>query len=468
MRGADIASDHQLVRSKIKLKLKRKQKNKAIRKKFDIIKLQQPAIKAEFSLKLRNKYEILQDYDETGDEEVEKQWQDFEDAYKETAQEVLGYKKKGQKPWISKESWELVLGWNSWNEARCVAAERTRWRRFTSALWATGPEEDRDLSPTIARLVAMPSKLPASTPNWSTITLSAQGTASTQAASVTSIDTASTQAVSVTSIDRNKTLMPCPPLPPNLVGRKPVRIQNVPLKKLEESHPEVLPGGQWRPLGCISRHRVAIIIPYRDREEHLRIFLNHMHPFLQKQQLDYGIYIVEQAPRSKFNRAMLMNIGFTEASKLYDYQCYIFHDVDLLPEDDRNIYSCPEQPRHMSAAVNTMKYRLPYAAIFGGVAALKKEHFQLVNGFSNQFFGWGGEDDDLYNRIHHHHLQLIRYPLDIAKYTMMRHVKNVPSPQRFKYLYTGAKRFNVDGLNSLKNKYKDLKTATLSTREPTT
>ena len=78
MRGADIASDHQLVQSKIKLKLKRKQK--AIRKKFYIIKLQQPAIKAQFSLKLRNKYDILQDYDETNDEEVEKQWQDFEDA----------------------------------------------------------------------------------------------------------------------------------------------------------------------------------------------------------------------------------------------------------------------------------------------------------------------------------------------------------------------------------------------------
>ena len=78
-----------------------------------------------------------------------------------------------------------------------------------------------------------------------------------------------------------------------------MRIQNVPLKKLEESHPEVLPGGQWRPLGCISRHRVAIIIPYRDREEHLRIFLNHMHPFLQKQQLDYSIYIVEQVSNTQ-------------------------------------------------------------------------------------------------------------------------------------------------------------------------
>ena len=41
-------------------------------------------------------------------------------------------------------------------------------------------------------------------------------TASTQAASVTLIDTASTQALSVTSVDRNKTLVPCPPLPPNL------------------------------------------------------------------------------------------------------------------------------------------------------------------------------------------------------------------------------------------------------------
>ena len=88
--------------------MKRKQKNKAIRNKFYIIKLQQPAIKAQFSLKLRNKYDILQDYDETDDKEVEKQWQDFEGAYKETAQEVLGYKTKGRKPWISKESWELV------------------------------------------------------------------------------------------------------------------------------------------------------------------------------------------------------------------------------------------------------------------------------------------------------------------------------------------------------------------------
>jgi N-terminal domain of galactosyltransferase len=43
-------------------------------------------------------------------------------------------------------------------------------------------------------------------------------------------------------------------------------------------------------------------------------------------------------------------------------------------------------------------YRLPYTKLFGGVEAFKTEHFEQVNGFSNLFFGWGGEDDDLYQR----------------------------------------------------------------------
>ena len=38
----------------------------------------------------------------------------------------------------------------------------------------------------------------------------------------------------------------------------------------------------------------------------------------------------------------------------------VFHDVDLLPEDDRNLYSCPDQPRHMSVAVDKFQYKLPY------------------------------------------------------------------------------------------------------------
>jgi predicted glycosyltransferase involved in capsule biosynthesis len=43
--------------------------------------------------------------------------------------------------------------------------------------------------------------------------------------------------------------------------------------------------------------------------------------------------------------------------------------------------------------------RLPYASLFGGAGAFKKKDFEEVNGFSNKFWGWGGEDDDLYQRL---------------------------------------------------------------------
>ena len=90
-----------------------------------------------------------------------------------------------------------------------------------------------------------------------------------------------------------------------------------------------------------------------------------------------------------------MNIGFLESLKMSKnmWDCFVFHDIDLLPEDRRNIYSCPEYPKHMSSAVSKFDYKLPYNSLFGGVTALRTEHMRLANGFPNSFFGWGGEDD---------------------------------------------------------------------------
>ena len=64
--------------------------------------------------------------------------------------------------------------------------------------------------------------------------------------------------------------------------------------ELESDLPELQPGGRWSPPDCKTRHRVAIIVPYRDRDSHLRMFLKHMHPMLERQQLEYGIFIIEQ------------------------------------------------------------------------------------------------------------------------------------------------------------------------------
>ena len=39
---------------------------------------------------------------------------------------------------------------------------------------------------------------------------------------------------------------------------------------------------------------MAILIPYRNRDRELRVLLHHLHPILQRQQLSYGIFVIEQ------------------------------------------------------------------------------------------------------------------------------------------------------------------------------
>lgn len=134
-----------------------------------------------------------------------------------------------------------------------------------------------------------------------------------------------------------------------------------------------------RASGCRSAFQTAIIVPYRNRSEHLDLFLQHMHSILPQQNINYSIYVVEQDEKHGFNRGKLFNIGYKEALRDADYCCFIFHDVDLLPENPRNLYACSTEPRHMCVALDTYRYVVPYADIFGGVVAMQKDHFLKVS-----------------------------------------------------------------------------------------
>ncbi|KAF7236490.1 Beta-1,4-galactosyltransferase 1 [Varanus komodoensis] len=197
----------------------------------------------------------------------------------------------------------------------------------------------------------------------------------------------------------NKAIMSCFLLLFHPVGALHVEFsQPVNLKTVEANNPEVRDGGRYTPKDCKALQKVAIIIPFRKRDEHLKYWLYYLHPILQRQQLDYGVYVINQDGEATFNRAKLLNVGFTEALKEYDYDCFVFSDVDLIPMDDRNTYKCYSQPRHLSVSMDKFGFRLPYNQYFGGVSALSKEQFQKINGFPNNYWGWGGEDDDIYNR----------------------------------------------------------------------
>ncbi|XP_076335294.1 beta-1,4-N-acetylgalactosaminyltransferase bre-4-like isoform X3 [Tachypleus tridentatus] len=216
--------------------------------------------------------------------------------------------------------------------------------------------------------------------------------------------------------------------------------------------PQLRLGGAWSPHTCKSRHHVAVIIPFRDREEHLLVLLRYLHPLLQRQLLDYRIFVVEQYGNETFNKGVLMNAGVRESLKEAAYHCFVFHDVDMIPEDDRNMYSCPQFPRHLSVAVNKFNYTLPYSYLVGGVFAIKTDQVIDVNGYSNLYWGWGGEDDDIAYRLRKQKLNIIRPPQSIARYSMIKHTHRPESPNviRSALLRMAQRRLTRDGLNTAK------------------
>ncbi|KAI2668707.1 Beta-1,4-galactosyltransferase 1 [Labeo rohita] len=219
----------------------------------------------------------------------------------------------------------------------------------------------------------------------------------------------------------------CPETSPLLVG--PMRVEfsePVSLDMVRKDNPQLMMGGRYKPNDCVALQKVAIIIPFRNRGEHLKYWLHYLHPLLQRQQLDYGIYIIQQDGEWTFNRAKLLNVGYVEALKVYDYDCFIFSDVDIIPMDDRNTYKCSNQPRHLSVSMDKFGFKL----VFRGMT-------------------------------------ISRPSGDIGKCRMIRHSrdkKNEPNPQRFKRIAHTRQTMKTDGVKSLSYKVVDIEKDQLYTK----
>ncbi|XP_017273682.1 beta-1,4-galactosyltransferase 4 [Kryptolebias marmoratus] len=243
----------------------------------------------------------------------------------------------------------------------------------------------------------------------------------------------------------------CPEKSPLLQGVVPLNFESSLKLKDVENENKKMNEGEYEPSDCTARQSVAILIPHRNREKHLLYLLHHLLPFLQRQQLHYAIYVIHQAGDATFNRAKLLNVGYLEALKDFTWDCFIFHDVDLVPENDHNLYTCGTQPKHMVVGRNATGYKLRYKGYFGGVTALTRDHFLTVNGFSNNYWGWGGEDDDLRVRVELQKMTIFRPPADIARYTMVFHKRdsgNEINMNRMKLLGQAPHMWQKDGLNS--------------------
>ncbi|CAF4838907.1 unnamed protein product [Pieris macdunnoughi] len=155
----------------------------------------------------------------------------------------------------------------------------------------------------------------------------------------------------------------------------------------------------------LDKKKLAIIVPFRDRFEELLEFVPHMYKFLKKQNILFDIFVIQQKDSNRFNRASLINVGYIFTNKNYDY--IAMHDVDLLPINDNLKYDYPGLgPLHISSPETHPKYH--YATFIGGILLVSRDHFELVKGMSNNYWGWGLEDDEFYVRLKDAGLKVFR------------------------------------------------------------
>lgn len=110
----------------------------------------------------------------------------------------------------------------------------------------------------------------------------------------------------------------------------------------------------------------------------------------------------------KFNRGAILNAAL---SQITTGQCIFTHDVDLVPihEEDGmppsyDAYATPipdDMVLHLAGGWERYNEegRTEFSSYLGGIAGMTPVGWRRVNGYPNDFFGWGGEDDEFRNRV---------------------------------------------------------------------
>jgi len=156
----------------------------------------------------------------------------------------------------------------------------------------------------------------------------------------------------------------------------------------------------------------VFIIPYRDRVNDKKIFIENMTTILddETKKDTYEFYFSHQYDTRPFNRGAMKNIGFLAIKDKYPdhYKdiTFIFHDVDTMPSEKGLI--------DYNTTRGIVKHYYGFKYALGGIFSIKGADFEKSKGFPN-FWGWGIEDNAMNDRCLEIGLKIDRsqfYPID--------------------------------------------------------
>jgi hypothetical protein len=155
--------------------------------------------------------------------------------------------------------------------------------------------------------------------------------------------------------------------------------------------------------------RIVIVVPLRDRKLHFDVFKTYLKGKLNG--VPHAVVGVEQTDKFLFNRGWLINVGMQfsfQHSSLQSAELFVAHDVDMLADSYVDYLKFEPHVSHLANKASQFGYQMPYADYLSGIVVFTRQTFTSINGYSNLFFGWGGEDDDLARRIHARGLKISR------------------------------------------------------------
>jgi len=126
------------------------------------------------------------------------------------------------------------------------------------------------------------------------------------------------------------------------------------------------------------------------------------------------VLIAEQvSPAKYFNRGQLINIGVQHFTKTIGAPWnIIMHDVDMLPDNNLFAEYLKASPAYSMMPLDTDEYRRAYGDFRleagAGIFMTDLKTFTKANGFPNDYWGWGGEDNALGARYRRMKVRLAR------------------------------------------------------------